>query len=85
MLCPQMWNVPRIDAFRPLHRKPRWEDTTVKMPKWLRWTSDEPSKADTLKKIRQQTDQRLRQQEVKKEQQDAQQIDQSPAGTRQGQ
>ncbi len=57
----------------------------MKMPRWLRWRSDEPSKADTLKKVRQQTDQRLRQQEVKKEQQDAQQLDQSPAGSRQGQ
>jgi hypothetical protein len=45
----------------------------------------QPSKADTVKKVRQQTDQRLRQQEVKNEQQEAQQIDQSPTGSRQGQ
>jgi hypothetical protein len=38
----------------------------VKRPKWLPWESSE-TKSDHLKKVRQQTDQRMKQQEVQKE------------------
>jgi hypothetical protein len=38
----------------------------VKRPKWLPWESSE-TKSDHLKKVRQQTDQRMKQQEAQKE------------------
>ena len=38
----------------------------MKRPKWLPWESSE-TKSDHLKKVRQQTDQRMKQQEVQKE------------------
>jgi hypothetical protein len=38
----------------------------VKGPKWLRWEWSE-TKSDHLKKVRQQTDQRMKQQEAQKE------------------
>src|ERR1700756_4842325 len=44
----------------------RKEKTNVKGPKWLRWESSE-TKSDHLKKVRQQTDQRMKQQEAQKE------------------
>jgi hypothetical protein len=39
----------------------------VKKPKWLRWYSSDTN--DDLKKVRRQTDQRMKQQEAQKEQQ----------------
>jgi hypothetical protein len=38
----------------------------VKKPKWLRWDSSDAD--DDLKKVRRQTDQRIKQQEAQKEQ-----------------
>ena len=40
----------------------------MKKPKWLRWDSSDTD--DNLKKVRRQTDQRMKQQEAQKEQQD---------------
>jgi hypothetical protein len=43
----------------------------MKIPRWLRWRSREKAsvtKSDNLKKMRQQTDQRLKQQVAQKEQ-----------------
>jgi hypothetical protein len=43
----------------------------MKIPRWLRWRSGEKTsvtKSDNLKKMRQQTDQRLKQQAAQKEQ-----------------
>jgi hypothetical protein len=40
----------------------------VKKPKWLRWDSSDAD--DDLKKVRRQTDQRIKQQEAQKERQD---------------
>ena len=40
----------------------------MKKPKWLRWDSSDAD--DDLKKVRRQTDQRIKQQEAQKEQQD---------------
>jgi hypothetical protein len=40
----------------------------VKKPKWLGWDSSDAD--DDLKKVRRQTDQRIKQQEAQKEQQD---------------
>jgi hypothetical protein len=45
----------------------------VKKPKWLRWRSEEkPSvtKSEKLKNVRRQTDQRMKQQNAKKERRD---------------
>jgi hypothetical protein len=39
----------------------------VKKPKWLRWESSD-TKSDDLKKVRRQTDQRMKQQAAQKEQ-----------------
>jgi hypothetical protein len=41
----------------------------VKKPKWLGWESSE-TKSDDLKKVRRQTDQRMKQQDVQKAQRD---------------
>jgi hypothetical protein len=53
----------------------------VKMPKWLRWGDAEKSsetKAENLKKVRQQTDQMMKQQNVQKERRDDAEQGQSP-------
>jgi hypothetical protein len=42
----------------------------VKKPKWLRWESSD-TKSDDLKKVRRQTDQRMKQQAAQKEQDEA--------------
>jgi hypothetical protein len=42
----------------------------VKKPKWLRWDSSE-TKSNDLKKVRRQTDQRMKQQDAHKEQDEA--------------
>jgi hypothetical protein len=39
----------------------------VKTPKWLRWDSSD-TKSEDLKKVRRQTDQRMKQQDAQKEQ-----------------
>ena len=50
----------------------------MKKPKWLRWDSSDAD--DDLKKVRRQTDQRIKQQEAQKEQQDgAKKKNQSPS------
>jgi hypothetical protein len=41
----------------------------VKKPTWLRWLSSD-TKSDDLKKVRRQTDQRMKHQEAQKEQRD---------------
>jgi hypothetical protein len=51
----------------------------VKKPKWLRWDSRD-TKSDDLKKVRHQTDQRMKQQDAQKEQRDeARKKNQSPS------
>jgi hypothetical protein len=55
------------------------KEKTVKKPKWLRWGSSS-TKYDDLKKVRRQTDQRMKQQDVQKEQRDeAEKKNQSPS------
>ena len=48
-----------------------WGARLIKKPKWLPWGSSEeaphPTKFDDLKKVRRRTDQRLRQQDYRKE------------------
>jgi hypothetical protein len=41
----------------------------VKTPKWLRWDSSDTT-SDDLKKVRRQTDQKMKQQDAQKEQRD---------------
>jgi hypothetical protein len=54
----------------------------VKKPKWLRWESSE-TKSDNLKKVRRQTDQRTKQQDVQKAQRDeARKIGRPPFNSR---
>jgi hypothetical protein len=46
----------------------------VKKPKWLRWGSGEKpsvSRSENLKKVRRQTDQRMKQQDTQKNRQDS--------------
>ena len=51
----------------------------MKTPKWLRWESS-ATKSDDLKKVRRETDQRMKQQEAQKEHQDeAEKSNQSPS------
>ena len=53
----------------------------MKMPKWLRWRDAEKSsetKAENLKKVRQHTDQMLKQQTVQKERNEEAEQSQSP-------
>jgi hypothetical protein len=53
----------------------------MRMPKWLRWRDTEKSsetKAENLKKVRQQTDQMMKQQNVQKERSDEAEQSQSP-------
>jgi hypothetical protein len=51
----------------------------VKTPKWLRWESS-ATKSDDLKKVRRETDQRMKQQEAQKEHRDeAEKTNQSPS------
>ena len=51
----------------------------MKKPKWLRWESSD-TKSDDLKKVRRQTDQRMKQQDAQKEQRDeAEKKNQSPS------
>ena len=47
-------------------------EATLKKPNWLPWSRKEPadSKAETLKKVRRRTDQKIRQQDAQKEQRD---------------
>ena len=52
----------------------------MKKPKWLRWDSSE-TKSDDLKKVRQQTDQRMKQQDAQKERNGSEKKNQSSAAS----
>ena len=57
----------------------------MKAPKWLRRGSEKKSSAsklDDLKKVRQQTDQRMKQQTIQKEKQDEEKQDETEKRTR---